>query len=446
MAARDLRPQGRTLLICLYLAYLLSFADRVIFSVALKPIKAALGLSDSQLGLLSGAAFAVSYALFSPVGGLIADKTSRKLLLVFAVGFWSLATLGTGLALSFMTMIVARAAVGAGEALLHPLAISLIGDTVPRERRSRAFGVYLSAGSAGVIVALLLGGLVLHLVESAGGLTVPIVGHVQPWQAVFFVAAAPGLLLAVVIAVVIRDTPRTRDGEVEGTDEGSTGGFVRNHLRLLVSIFLGIAVFQLAAYTVQTWNVVFFERTYGWTGSQTAIALALTSGVLSLIGCLAVGRLIEVLRRRGRSDAPLLVCVAGGSAFCFFALLALAAPTAGTALVPMGIASFFGYAPSIGGYVAMGEAVPSRIRARLAGVHILSVGLISNALGPLLVGMFSDGLFPQADGIRWALFVTVALAGVLGLAITASGLAAYRRRALQLDHPSISDPAKPPKA
>lgn len=423
---------GRMILVYLYLAYLLSFADRVIFSVALKPIKTQLGLSDSELGLLSGAAFAVSYAVFSPIGGFIADKASRKKILVFAVAFWSAATFYTGMAMSFATMAAARAAVGAGEALLHPLAISLVGDTTPRERRARAFGVYLSAGSAGVIVALLLGGFILHAVEAAGGLRIAGLGLLAPWQVVFVAAALPGFLLALIVMTTMKDAPRTRDGEIEAASDETTSGFMRANPFLLLAIFLGIALFQLSAYTVQTWNVVFFERTHGWTGARTAIALALTSGVMSLVGCLASGRLIEWLRGRGRNDAPLVVCVIGGICFCVFTLAAMAAPTPELALGLIALAAFWGYAPSIGGYVAMGEIIPSRIRARLAGLHILSVGLVSNSLGPFLVGFFSDNLFPQADGVRWALFLTVVCASTAGLAITASGLSNYRRRADRL--------------
>ena len=109
----------------------------MIFGLVIKPAKAALGFSDSQLGLLAGAAFALSYALFSPFTGLLVDRLNRKRVMICAVMFWSLMTLATGLATSFTSFVIARAGVGVGEAFLTPLAVSMIGDTVAREGRLR---------------------------------------------------------------------------------------------------------------------------------------------------------------------------------------------------------------------------------------------------------------------------------------------------------------------
>jgi MFS family permease len=422
------RDQARVILVLLFLGYLLSFADRVIFSISLKPIKAALQLSDSQLGLLSGTAFALSYALFSPFGGLLADRLSRRRLLAGAIGFWSLATFATGFSMSFAAMALSRAGVGVGEALLHPLAVSLVADTAPPKRRARAFGAYLSAGSAGVIAALLLGGLLLHSLQASGGMALPLLGHLAPWQALFVAAAVPGLVLAAAVLLIMRDPPRGAHDPVGSVEAIGGMAFMRRNARLSLAIFAGISLFQMGAYTLSTWNVVFFERVHGWTGSRTAILLALTAGVGSLVGCLASGRMIDALRSRGWTDAPLRLCLIGGISFAVLALGALFAPSPYLALGLFAGAAFFGYTPSVAAFAALAEVLPATVRARLAGVHTLASGVISNSLGPFLVGLFSDRLFAQPDGIRYALALTLFIAGISGTAIVARGLSPYCRR------------------
>jgi len=430
MQAQTKTPQARTVLVLLYLGYLLSFGDRVIFGLALKPIKASLHLSDSQLGLLSGIAFAASYALFSPLGGLVVDRVRRKLVMAGAVTFWSLATLATALAGSFLGLGLARAGVGIGESLLHPLAVSLLGDTVPRERRPRAFAVYMSAGAVGSIVAMLLGGLLIRHLTKQGEISLPGIGVIAPWQGLFMGAAMPGLFLAIVILLIMREPRRdvpTQTGDVIASEKRSGVAFLRAHPRFGLALFAGISMAQMGAYTLTTWNILFFERVHGWTGAQSAITLAATSGVATLAGCLLSGRLIVVLKDRGHADAPLLVAIGAAILFATFGSLALAMPDPRLTVAILPFAAFWGYVPSVAGFSAMGEALPAAIRARLAGLHTLANGLITNSLGPYLVGAFSDHLFPEKQGLRWALVLTLVIAGGLGTMLIAQGRAAYRR-------------------
>lgn len=425
IAAR--RQEGTVVLVLLYLGYLLSFADRVIFGLTIKPIKAALGLSDLQIGLLTGLAFAAAYALFSPLGGWIVDRNPRKLMLAAAVAVWSAATFGTAFAATFVTMALVRAAVGVGESLLHPIAVPLIGDTVDAERRPRAFSVYMSAGAVGSIVALLGGGLLVRGLTGTGGLEIPFVGTVAPWQGLFIGAALPGFVLALAVLLVMRE-PRREALASANHDAPPLGGtaFIRAHPRFSAALFIGISATQMGAYTLATWNIPYFERVHGWTGAHAAIALALTSGIATLVGCLAAGRIIVALRRRGHSDAPLLLALVSAVLFPLFGTVALMMPTPGLTLAILPLAAFWGYVPSVAGFSMMGEAIPAPVRARLAGLHTLANGLIANSLGPFLVGALSDRVFPQGGGLRWALIVTLLLAGVTGAAMIAQGRRGYR--------------------
>jgi MFS family permease len=435
------QPAGRAplvagsgaILVLLYLGYLLSFADRVIFGMVLKPIKETMGFSDAQLGLLSGVAFAFSYAVFSPLAGFFVDRKPRKLLMAGAISFWSVMTLATGLATSFVTMGLARLGVGAGEAFLHPLAVSLVSDTVPPARRSRAFSFYLSAGAVGSTIALLFGGLLIRRLMKFEELALPVLGPLAPWQGLFVTAAVPGFLLSIVVLLIMREPARLTGGEhgpqTAGDDQHTAMSFLRQHPRLCWAIFPGISLLQMASYTMTTWKVVFFERVYGWSGGDAAVWIGCVGGGASILGCLAAGRLIGWLRARGYADAPLRLCVVSGVCYAVFGIAGLLAGNPYVSIALFGGAFFWSYVPSVAAFSAMGDILPPATRARLAGLHTLTNGLISNSLGPFLVGFFSDNLFTAEAGIRSAMALTVFIAAVCGLASVVAGLGPYRRRA-----------------
>lgn len=429
-ASTDSRLGNRhatVILTLLFFGYLLSFADRVIFSLAIKPIKESLQLSDSQIGLLSGLIFAASYALFSPIGGYLADRMSRRSLMAAAVAFWSAATVATGLAASFISMGIARAMVGVGESMLHPLAVSLLSDAVDAPKRSRSFGVYMSAGATGALVALLGGGLLLRRLHSAGEISLPLIGTIAPWQALFFGAGVPGFILAAAIILVMKEPLRRSDasGAISAKNQGAID-FLKRNWRFSTAIFVGISTLQMGAYTLSTWYIVFFERVHGLPGFKAAILLACTSGVATLVGCIAGGRMISRLRQAGRKDAALIIGMGAGAVFMVFSVLALLATNATLALAILPIATFCGYIPSIAGFTAMGEGLPSSVRARLAGLHTLANGIISNSLGPFLVGFFSDTVFAFEAGIRYSLIVTILIGGCAGIYLLNQGRSSHR--------------------
>jgi MFS family permease len=425
--------EARLILILLYLGYLLSFADRVIFGMVLKPIKAALDLSDSQLGLLSGVAFALSYAVFSPLAGLVVDRWSRRNLMAMAIAFWSLMTAATGVAGSFITMGLARAGVGAGEAFLHPLSVSLVSDTVALKQRARAFAFYMSAGAVGGMVALLFGGVLIGRLTKIGAVHVPLLGTVEPWEGLFLAASIPGFALAVFIMFAMREPPRLTNGYGAATPSGTEApaptafAFLRANPLMSWALFGGISLLQMAAYTMTTWKVVFFERVYDWSAAKSGFWLGAVGGPLTIIGCLLAGRLIGWLRTRGYADAPFRICLISCVVYAVSSIIGLLAPDPTMSLVFFCGAFFCSYVPSVAGFAAMGEILPPGTRARLAGLHTLTNGLISNSLGPFLVGFFSDTFFPEAHGIRLAMVCTVVLAAVLGFLSIFAGLKPYRR-------------------
>jgi len=144
------------MVVILTLAYILSFVDRYILGLLIEPIKADLGLSDTQIGLLLGPAFAVFYATMGLPLGYAADRKRRTWIVAAGVFVWSFATAASGMAKSFAHMALARVSVGIGEATLGPCAMSMISDSFPREKRGRPIAFYTAALSLGAGIASLV--------------------------------------------------------------------------------------------------------------------------------------------------------------------------------------------------------------------------------------------------------------------------------------------------
>lgn len=171
--------------IVLTIAYIVSFVDRTIISLLVEPIKADLGIGDTQIALLQGVAFGLCYAIMGFPLGWLADRRSRRGLIAAGSTLWGVATAWCGAAGSFTQLFMARVGVGVGEASLSPAALSTISDLFPREKRGLAIGFYTMAVSLGSGLALILGGAVLAWVATFPRISVPLLGPLAPWRMAF---------------------------------------------------------------------------------------------------------------------------------------------------------------------------------------------------------------------------------------------------------------------
>lgn len=422
------RSRSRAVLPILYLASLLSFIDRAIFSLALQPIKLQFDFSDSQLGLLAGLAFGVSYAAFSPIAGWFADRRSRKGVLIVAVAAWSGATFATAFAHSFETMFAARALVGMGEAAVMPLAVSMLSDTRAAAERGRAFGLFLSASAVGTVLAMLFGGAVMAMITHWGDVALPLLGALLPWQMLFVAAACLGVIFILVVWAVLRDPPR-RAAEVSVREEdGGVRTFVSANRVLVTTLYISLSIVQMATITNFIWLVPAFGRAHDLSAGNAALTIGSTAGIAMVFGSFAAGWMISKVRARGEVAATLIVCLASAGIFAIFSGAGLLLADFRLALVFVMIGAFFSYAPTVAAFSVMGEALPASIRARLAGLNTMSNAVICNSLGSLLVGVFGDHIFPGESGVARALACVIALGVVIGGGLVLLGLPAYRRR------------------
>ena len=170
-------------------------------------------------------------------------------MLAFAILVWSGATALCGLATSFAAMFAARAAVGAGEALLNPLAVSLIGDTLPKASRAKAFGIYFSAAAFGIAAINISGGLLLGALGTIPRIELPLLGLLEPWQVLFFSMGLPGLILALVILAILREPPRRSfTDEMEAGAGAYASAFLRAHPRMCLGLFVGYPLLGMSFY------------------------------------------------------------------------------------------------------------------------------------------------------------------------------------------------------
>ena len=188
--------------VILTIAYVVSFLDRQLLSLVVPLVKRDLLLTDTQVSLLLGLAFALFYTTMGIPIGRLADKKSRRAIIAAGISFWCLMTAACGLAKNYTQLFLARVGVGVGEATLSPSSLSMIGDYFPKEKRGKALGLFNIGVSVGSGIAFIIGGQIIAYVASRDNLILPIIGEIYPWQALFIMVGLPGLIVAALMMTV----------------------------------------------------------------------------------------------------------------------------------------------------------------------------------------------------------------------------------------------------
>ncbi len=409
--------QAWYLVFVLLIFYIFSFIDRQIISLLVEPIKRDLQVSDTQIGLLQGFAFAVFYTLFGIPIGRLADRMNRKSIVACGVIAWSVMAIGCGLAKNWLQLCIARAGVGVGEAALSPAAYSMISDAFPREKQGRAFSVYNMGIAIGAGVAMLVGGLVVAAISTEGKtFTLPLLGEVRAWQFVFIVTGAPGLLLPLLLLGVREPARRglmkmhSASGEELGQKVpfsavlkfmAKNGNFYSLH-------FIALAMLAMVGYSVGAWLPTVIARTYGVPAAQVGLVIGLSTIFINTTGIFLAGRLCDWWAARGQTDAPIKVCMVVAVATLVTSSLPAFMPSFVIACVAICIAGlpFHGYVAM--GPMAVNQVTPNQMRAQISSVYLFTINLLGMGVGPALVPFISDYILQDPMQIRWALLIVVA--------------------------------------
>lgn len=415
----------------LLLAYTLSFIDRMILSLLVGPIRADLGISDTQMSLLMGFAFAVFYSVLGIPLGWLADRGSRRGLMVAGVAAWSLMTAVCGLAKSYVMLFLARVGVGVGEATLSPAAYSLLGDYFPREKLGRAMAVYSIGVPLGSGIALVAGALVVKFVTEGPPLILPVLGAMEPWRLTFLVVGAPGLLVALLIALTVREP--ARGGAKTGAVKGEFTAFLRRHAAALSCHFGGMAMLALVMYGAMAWIPQFLHRTYGMTVPEAGLWFGGATAICGACGLMLGGWMADGLYRRGFKDGHLRVMRLNAIVLLPLFIGMALAPTAGIALGLMIVAMLLGTIHGGVAGAALQMVTPNRLRARMVALYFLVANLIGLGCGPTAMALVTDLVFGDDAALRYAIAIVTALALPVSILLLSLGLKPFARAVVEAE-------------
>lgn len=424
--------QGWYLVLVMTVCYTLSFIDRQILSLLVGPIKADLGISDTQVGLLGGLAFSLFYTFLALPLGRVVDHSNRRNVVVAGVAFWSAMTAACALARGFTGLFLARMGVGLGEATLNPAAVSMIADSFPKDRLASALsvysmGIYLGAGSA-----LLVGGLVIQAVAATPTLDLPLLGELASWRVTFLVVGLPGLLVALWVWT-LREPPRhdalvSTAGASARLDVATTVRELSRRATSVLGISAGQLAFAVALYAFMLWAPVYFQRVHAWSARDTGTWLGLVVLVCGCAGMYAGGRLSDRWFRVGRRDSALLLgawCGLGGGLAFGAAGLLPANPWAQLALFAPGIFALAMPAGSF--YAALQIILPNQVRGQAVAFYLFVANLGGLTLGPLLPGVLNDYVFSSEAAVGQSLTLTLTVSMLVAAVVFAASRGAYRR-------------------
>ncbi|CAN5154136.1 MFS transporter [soil metagenome] len=409
-------------------AYVFSFIDRQILSLLIGPIQADLGISDTQFGLLHGLAFSIFYATMGvPVAGL-SDRMSRPLIISIGVAFWSAATVACGIARGFPQLFIARICVGAGEAALSPATYSLISDLFPKEKLGRAIAVYSLGSFLGAGLAFLVGGSIIALVSGQGP-TMLMGTAYKPWQLVFLVIGAPGLILALLIWATIKEPfpAGARPGDKNVPNFAAVIAFLRQERAIFLPHMIGYTFAAMALFALLGWSPAYLMRTFGLTPATSGLWLGSIAIVAGGGGVLASGWLMDWLTSRGYRDAPFRTGIIGAAGTVLPAALLPLATSLPVGAALLGIAMFFASFPMPPSTAVMQIASPPRMRSRVSAIFLCSNSFFGLALGSFLVGMLNDKVFRGITAVGPSLAVVVAGSALLSAIILSAGCKPFRR-------------------
>jgi MFS family permease len=414
----------------LMLCYTLSYADRQILAFLVGPLKQDLHISDTQVGLLQGLAFALIYTLLGLPMGALADRLSRRNLVAFGVVFWSLMTALTSVARSFSALALARMGVGLGEATLSPCAFSMIADSFPRRRLGTALSVYTMGIQLGSGLALIIGGVVTQAVSHLPPIELPAIGSVAAWRLTFLIVGAPGLLVALLLLTVREPVRRAllldTGGAAARLRLPEMLAQIRARGRSVAGLSVMISCQATCNYALLAWGPTFFDRVHHWSKSTTGVVLGVITLSCGCIGLFVGGRLSDRWQRNGIPDGALRVGLLSLLGTALTLAPATLLPYADWTVACLVVAVFFIGLPIGCGYAAIQLIFPNQARGFVSAVVIFVVALVGLGVGALLPGLLNDRLFHAEGMIGASISLTVALASAVGVLAVVLTMAPYR--------------------
>jgi MFS family permease len=408
----DFAPRAVYTLGFLTLISTFNYLDRSILGLALPAIKKEMQLSDTMLGLVSGLAFVIFYSLLGVPIAWLADRFSRRNIIAIGFAFWSLMTVLTGFVANVWQLAAARFLMGAGEACGLAPSNAMLSDLFRAARRPLALSIFGTANSIAFTLFFPIAGLIA---ETRG------------WRAMFVAAGIPGLVLALLFALSVREPARGALEEVAREREETKPESLSASLAFLAGarsylwMLLGCMFMGSNAFAAGAWTPTFLTRVHGLKMSEIASTIGPIRGVVGALGILTGGLLIDRLGKRDarwRLRLPAFACLVTGPA----ELLFLLGDTRTLWMAGFALTSLFTLV-HMGPIFAAALAVTKlRMRALATSIMVLAASLLGQAVGPLMVGFLNDLLAPSlgAHAIRYSLLITAGTAIAAGICFWAA--------------------------
>jgi len=409
-------------------AHLFGVLDRVVISLLVEPIKADLGLSDTEISLLQGLAFMLGLVVMLIPMGVAVDRMSRTRLLAGGMALWSVMTALCGMANSFGTLFMARFGIAVGEASLHPTCYSLVSDLFDKRRLGIAISIFMMGGTIGTGLSFVAGGAVIGAFNAYGDVQLPFFGVLRPWQLTFISIAIPGLLMALVVRA-IADPPR---GKMHASNMADGKGswdalkaFYRENRRFLISHHIAMGATAMALLGAVSWIAPLLSRVYGWDAASIGVVVGIVTALVTPVGLLGGGFLGDYLMPYG-AYMRLVVCAAavGLGGICGLAYPLVS--DSSTMLVLYGGMTLFVTLPMGVGNAALQQIAPNEIRGRVGSIYYLTMTVVQVA-GPTLIAGISDIFFPFHTGVRYSTAIVISSTLLLSLFLFCTAIRPYRR-------------------
>ena len=412
----------------LLIGFTFSFVDRQVLNLLVEPIRADLGLTDTEISLLQGFAFVLTYVSLSVPVGRMVDRFNRVRIMIAGILAWSATTIACGMARNFSQLLVARMGVGAGEAALSPAAWSVLADYFHPDRLARPISVYLMGPYIGAGIAMIAGSAVLDWTAEVDAVAVPLLGALAPWQFTFVAVGLPGILIAALFATVREPRRRGRQDSAGVPPWAEVASYLKGNRRIYIALHVGVPFIVVMLYGLQAWVptilVRVFDMDLATAGRQYGLValLAGSAGVLT-------GPFVERwLRARGDGGAPLRVGMIGAvsATVCLVALSRVDTPT--QALAAIAGASFSVTLPLALITTVMQHVTPNAMRGVVNGLYVVATNVLGLALGPTLVAATTDFVFADPKAVADSLAVVAMVVGPVAAILLWSGIGAYRAR------------------
>jgi len=405
----------------LFVAYALAFVDRTILTLLVGPIRADLQISDTQVSLLHGFAFAIFYTVVGIPIARLADIGNRRRIIALSAFAWSITCCACGTAKNFAQLFLARIGVGVGEAGLSPAAYSMMSDLFSAKRLALAMSVYTSALYLGAGLALIIGGAVIGAATRMPPLMLPLIGTIHPWQLTFFVVGLPGLLVGALLFTVqepLRRMARSTQS-IAATRLLDTFKFMRLHRGAYVGHIVGFTLISVVYNVAVAWAPAFLIRKLHLPTPTAGYLLGVVILLAGIAGVVLGGLLADYFRKRDHLDATLIVGLMSAS---------LAAPTGAAAFLTSDLTAFltlfalmlFGASMAFGAAAAGIQALtPNRMRAQASAAYLFTLNLLAVGTGPTLAALLTDYWFHDDLRVGQSVAIVVVVAGPLAIIILA---------------------------